>query len=262
LFSGFYLPLLLILLALIIRGVAFEYRHQRPEISWHSWWDRAIVVGSFVPALLWGVAFANIVHGVPIDKNMEFTGNLFTLLNPFGLLGGLVTLGLFITHGAMFLALKTDGDIRKRARDFSIRSGLVTAVLAVIFMAWGLHLMGWPAGPLVFFLLAAVALVGSIAAAMMAREGWAFIGTFLCIAFAVAGLFYGLFPNVMPSTTDAAYSLTVSNASATNYTLKVMTIVAVIFTPIALAYQAWTYWVFRKRVSGHHLPDAELEAVA
>src|SRR6187399_2088915 len=124
LFSGFYLPLLLILLALIVRGLAFEYRHQRPEASWHSWWDRAIVVGSYVPAFLWGVAFANIVRGVPIDENKEFTGSLFTLLNPFALLGGVVTLLLFLTHGAMFLALKTDGDIRVRARGVAVASGL------------------------------------------------------------------------------------------------------------------------------------------
>src|SRR5215510_11246963 len=119
LFSGFYLPLLLILLALIVRGLAFEYRHQRPEAAWHSWWDRAIIVGSFVPAFLWGVAFANIVRGVPIDETKTFTGTIFTLLNPVGLLGGLVTLFLFLTHGAMFLALKTDGDIRHRARALS-----------------------------------------------------------------------------------------------------------------------------------------------
>ena len=116
LFSGFYLPLLLILLGLIVRGLAFEYRHQRPEAEWAAWWDRALFVGSVLPAILWGVAFANIVRGVPIDADKDFTGNLFTLLNPFGLLGGLVTLLLFLTHGAMFLALKTDGDIRHRSR--------------------------------------------------------------------------------------------------------------------------------------------------
>ena len=117
LFSGFYLPLLLILVALIVRGLAFEYRHKRDEAHWTARWDLALIVGSFVPAVLWGVAFANIVHGVPIDADKEFTGNLFTLLNPFGLLGGLVTLTLFLTHGAMFVALKTDGEIRQRARD-------------------------------------------------------------------------------------------------------------------------------------------------
>ena len=261
LFSGFYLPLLLILLALIVRGLAFEYRHQRPEAAWHSWWDRAIIVGSYVPAFLWGVAFANIVRGVPIDADKEFTGTLFTLLNPFGLLGGVVTLLLFLTHGAMFLALKTDGDIRHRARAVAVRSGLAAAVAAVVFLIWAQTLSG-NAGSAVLFVLAALALVGGIATAYAAREGWAFIGTFACIALAVAGLFVALFPDVMPSTTDAAFSLTTENASATDYTLKVMTIVAAIFTPIVLGYQAWTYWIFRKRISSHHIADEELESVA
>lgn len=261
LFSGFYLPLLLILLALIVRGLAFEYRHQRPEAAWHSWWDRAIIVGSYVPAFLWGVAFANIVRGVPIDQDKEFTGSLFTLLNPFGLLGGVVTLLLFLTHGAMFLALKTDGDIRYRARKVAVSSGLLAAAAAVAFLVWTQFLTGngWSA---VLFVLAALALVGGIATAYVGREGWAFIGTFACIALAVGGLFVGLFPDVMPSSTDAAYSLTTTNASATEYTLKIMTVVAAIFTPIVVGYQAWSYWVFRKRIADHHIPDAELEAVA
>ena len=261
LFSGFYLPLLLILLALIVRGLAFEYRHQRPEAAWHSWWDRAIIVGSYVPAVLWGVAFANIVHGVPIDEDRDFTGTIFTLLNPFGLLGGLVTLLLFLTHGAMFLALKTDGDIRYRSRALAVRLGVLAAVAAVVFLAWAQADTG-NAGSAVLFVLAAVALVGGVLVARTGREGWAFTGTFATIALAVAGLFVALFPDVMPSTTDAAYSLTTTNASATDYTLKVMTVVAAIFTPIVLGYQAWSYWVFRRRISTHHIPDPELEAAA
>ncbi len=261
LFSGFYLPLLIILVALIVRGLAFEYRHQRPEAAWHSWWDRAIIVGSYVPAVLWGVAFANIVRGVPIDASKEFTGTLGTLLNPFGLLGGLVTLLLFLTHGAMFLALKTDGEIRYRARALAVKLGLCAAVAAVVFLAWAQSLTG-NAGSAIVFVLAALALVGGVLLARTGREGWAFTGTFACIALAVAGLFIALFPDVMPSSTDAAYSLTTSNASATDYTLKVMTIVAAIFTPIVLGYQAWTYWIFRRRISAHHIPDESLEAVA
>ncbi len=261
LFSGFYLPLLLILLALIVRGLAFEYRHQRPQASWHSRWDRAIIVGSFVPAFLWGVAFANIVRGVPIDADKEFTGSLFTLLNPFGLLGGLVTLLLFLTHGAMFLALKTDGDIRLRARELSVKVGLGAAVAAVAFLVWAQILTG-NAGSAILFVVAALALVGGIATARVGREGWAFLGTFVTTALAVAGLFVALFPDVMPSTTDPAFSLTTTTAAATHYTLTVMTWVAVIFTPIVLMYQSWTYWVFRKRISVHHIPEAELEAAS
>lgn len=257
LFSGFYLPLLLILVALIVRGLSFEYRHKRDEAEWKARWDLAIIVGSVVPALLWGVAFANIVAGVPIDADKEFTGTLFTLLNPFGLLGGLVTLTLFAAHGAMFVALKTDGEIRHRARDLAVRIGVVAAVLAVVFLVLT-QLKTGTALTAVVFAVAALALVGGLVAARAGREGWAFVGTFATIALAVVGLFLALFPDVMPSTTDPAYSLTTTNAAATAYTLRVMTWVAVVFTPIVLGYQAWTYWVFRKRISVHHIPTAEL----
>ena len=257
LFSGFYLPLLLILVALIVRGLSFEYRHKREDATWKGRWDLALIIGSFVPALLWGVAFANIVAGVPIDADKEFTGTLLTLLNPFGLLGGLVTLTLFAAHGAMFVALKTDGDIRHRARDLAVRIGSVAALLAVVFLLWTQARTG-TALTAVVFSLAALALVGGLAAARAGREGWAFLGTFLTIGLAIAGLFLALFPDVMPSTTDPAFSLTTTNAAATAYTLTVMTWVAVVFTPIVLGYQAWTYWVFRKRISVHHIPTPVL----
>jgi len=226
-------------------------------VSWQQWWDRALIIGSFVPAFLWGVAFANIVRGVPIDAHKDFTGTLFTLLNPFGLLGGVVTLTLFLTHGAMFLALKTDGEIRHRARALSVRLGAVAAVAAVAFLVWAQALSG-DTNSAVAFALAALALVSALVAAWSGREGWAFTGTFVTIALAVAGLFLALFPDVMPSSTDAAYSLTTTSAAATPYTLKIMTWVAVIFTPLVIGYQAWSYWVFRKRIAVHHIPTAEL----
>ena len=253
LFSGFYLPLLLILVALIVRNLAFEYRHKHEDDRWKGRWDLALIIGSIVPALLWGVAFANIVAGVPIDADKEFTGTLFTLLNPFGLLGGLVTLTLFATHGAMFIALKTDGEIRHRARALAVKLGAVAAVLAVAFLFWT-QLKTGTAVTAVVFVVAALTLVGGLLAAMAGREGWAFVGTFVTIALAVAGLFLALFPDVMPSTIDPAFSLNTTNAAATAYTLKVMTWVAVIFTPIVLGYQTWTYWIFRKRISVHHIP--------
>jgi len=259
LFSGFYLPLLLILVALIVRGVAFEYRAKHDDPTWRARWDLAIIVGSFVPALLWGVAFANIVGGVPIDAQKEYTGSLFTLLNPYGLLGGLTTLMLFLTHGAMFLALKTDGDIRHRARALSVKLGLVTAVVAVVFLVWT-QLDSGNVGSAVLFAVAAAALLAGVAAARAGREGWAFLGTFVTIALAVAGLFVALFPDVMPTTLADGLSLTTTNASATAYTLKIMTWVAVVFTPIVLMYQGWTYWVFRKRISVHHIPDSAVGA--
>jgi cytochrome d ubiquinol oxidase subunit II len=242
-----------------VRGVAFEYRHKRHDAQWQSRWDQAIVFGSLLPAVLWGVAFANIVVGVPIDADMEFTGGLLTLLNPFGLLGGLVTLTLFITHGATFIALKTVGDIRLRARALAWKSGLVAAVLAVVFLGWMQARTGSVASGVVF-VVAALLLVVGVAAAYVGREGISFAGTFGAIAFAVAGMFVALFPDVMPSSTDLAFSLTTANASATPYTLTIMTWVAAIFTPLVLGYQTWTYWVFRKRIGTHHIPTAELAA--
>ncbi len=254
LFSGFYLALLLILLALIVRGLAFEYRAKRDHDRWRTWWDAAIFGGSLVPAILWGVAFANIVRGVPIDADHEYVGNFVDLLNPYALLGGLTTLLLFVTHGAMFLGLKTDGEIRVRARRIAVGTGLAAAVAAVAFLGWTQADTGtgWSA---VLFVGAALALVGGIVAVSRAAEGWAFVGTFLTIALAVGGLFVALFPDVMPTSLADGASLTTTNAAATEYTLKIMTVVAVIFTPIVLGYQAWTYWVFRRRISEHHIPD-------
>ncbi len=254
LFSGFYLPLLLILLALIARGVAFEYRNKRPEASWKRRWDQAIFFGSLVPAILWGVAFANVLRGVPLSADHEYTGGLFNLLNPYGLLGGLTTLGLFLTHGAVFLALKTSGDIRERAGALAVKLGVGTAVVAVAFLSWTLTIRSSTAA-VVLAVAAALALVGGLVAAQVRREGWAFTGTAVAIALAVATLFAALFPNVMPSTLDAAGTLTASNAASTPYTLKIMTWVAVVFTPIVLAYQGWTYWVFRKRIGVVNIPQ-------
>ncbi|MEU8011357.1 cytochrome d ubiquinol oxidase subunit II [Micromonospora parva] len=254
LFSGFYLPLLLILLALIARGVAFEYRHKRPGASWKRRWDTAIVVGSLLPAFLWGVAFANILRGVPLDADHEYVGGLLDLLNPYALLGGATTLALFLTHGAVFLALKTTGDIRERAGALAVRLGVGAAVLAVGFLTWTLTIRSSTAA-VVFAVGAALALLGGLAAAKVRREGWAFTGTAVAIGLAVATLFAALFPNVLPSTLDAAGTLTATNAASTPYTLKIMTWVAVIFTPVVLAYQGWTYWVFRKRIGVANIPQ-------
>jgi cytochrome d ubiquinol oxidase subunit II len=258
LFSGFYLPLLLILLALIVRGVAFEYRAKGHGEQWKDRWDLAIVVASFLPSLLWGVAFANILRGVPIDADMEYAGGFFNLLNPYALVGGLTTLLLFLTHGALYIALKTDGPIRERARALAARVGTAAAAAAVVFLVWTQTMTG-DAGSAVLFVLAALALVGGLAAVLGGREGWAFTGTFAAIGLAVAGLFWALFPDVMPTTLADGVGLTTSNASSTHYTLKVMTVVAVIFTPVVLCYQAWTYWVFRRRISVHHIPADPVE---
>lgn len=260
LFSGFYLALLLILVALILRGVSFEFRSKVPSARWRRNWDRAIFWGSGVSALLWGVAFANIVRGVPLNADHVYTGNLLTLLNPYGLLGGLATLSLFALHGAIFTALKTTGELRARARRMALRLAAAAVPVAAVFLAVSQFAYGRLATDITAA-LAAVALLGGVAAAARGREGWAFLGTGLTIALAVATLFGDLWPNVLPSSTAAAYSLTVHNAASSHYTLTVMTWVAVIFTPVVLAYQGWTYWVFRKRIAVHHIPPSSAPAV-
>ncbi|MDG4766140.1 cytochrome d ubiquinol oxidase subunit II [Solwaraspora sp. WMMD406] len=253
LFSGFYLPLLLILVALILRGVAFEYRDKRDEPHWRNRWDNAIFIGSLLPAILWGVAFANIVRGVPLDADHEYTGTLLTLLNPYALLGGTTTTALFVTHGAVFLALKTTGDIRGRANTVAGWTGIGAAALAVAFLTWTLTIRANPTA-VGLAVAAALALVAALAANRVRREGWAFTGTATAIGLAVAALFTALFPTVLPSTSDPAGTLTTTNAASTTYTLTIMTWVAALLTPVVLLYQGWTYWVFRRRVSVTDLP--------
>jgi cytochrome d ubiquinol oxidase subunit II len=253
LFSGFYLALLLILLALIARGVAFEYRSKVDNPVWRKAWDQAIFWGSAVPALLWGVAFANIAHGVPIDQHKEYTGNLITLLNPYGLLGGIVTLGLFTLHGAYYLGLKTEGDVRVAANALVKKVAPVVIVAGAVFLLWtqinGGRALSWATT-----VIAALLLIASAAASLRGREGWAFGLMAGTLGFVVITLFATLYPHVMVSSTNAAYSLTTTNASSGHYTLTVMTWVAVLLTPFVLLYQTWTYWVFRARVTPGKIP--------
>ncbi|MDH2388253.1 cytochrome d ubiquinol oxidase subunit II [Streptomyces sp. HNM0663] len=255
LFSGFYLPLLLILVCLIVRGVAFEYRAKRPEERWQTNWEHAIFWTSLLPAFLWGVAFGNIVRGVKIDAEMEYVGSLVDLLNPYALLGGLVTLTLFTFHGAVFTALKTVGDIRERARKAALGLGLLTAALALAFLLWTQAQRG-DGVSLIAMIVAVASLAGAITAIRAGREGWSFALSGVTIAAAVTMLFLTLFPNVMPSSLNDAWSLTVTNASSSPYTLKIMTWCAGIATPVVLLYQGWTYWVFRKRIGTQHIADA------
>lgn len=253
LFSGFYLALLLILVALILRGVAFEFRGKIDSVRWRRHWDRVIVGSSAVPALLWGVAFANIVAGVPLDAHHEFTGTLLNLLNPYALLGGLATLALFGLHGAVFLSLKTHGGIRVRARQAAHLLGIATVVVGGAFLVWTFlaYGKGWTVVPV---LIGALALVGAVVMIDRMREGWAFLLTALAIVAVTVTLFGSLYPDVLPSTTSAANSLTTINAASTPYTLTIMSWVALAFTPIVIAYQAWTFWVFRRRIGGADIP--------
>jgi len=223
-------------------------------------WDRVIFVGSLLPAFLWGVAFANIVRGVPIDAAREYTGTLWTLLNPYALLGGLTTLLLFTLHGAAFLGLKAAGPVAERAHRFSSRLALPTVAVAGGFLAWTLvDAAGGNRGSSPMAALIPVAAVAALAALAVfpllraRRDGWAFVTTGVTILAATLMMFMSLYPRVMPSSTDPAYTLDIHNASSTPTTLRVMTVVAIILVPVVLAYQAWSYWVFRKRVTREQL---------
>lgn len=266
LFSGYYLALFLLLLALILRGVAFEYRGKRNSVRWRRNWDWAIFAGSAIPALLFGVAFGNIISGSQIQPTangsgfvdagaINYTGTpLISLLGPFPLLLGAMTLVVFTTHGAIFLSLKTYGEVREASRKVAIRLGFVAAVVAVAALLWSQAYSGRVMVTLPMVLAGAVAWLLALLMVMRGRDGWAFALSSTTILLAVASLFIGMFPNVMPSSIDAAYNLTVMNASSQSYTLTVMTVVAAIMTPIVLIYQGWTYWVFRKRLSTSMIP--------
>jgi cytochrome bd ubiquinol oxidase subunit II len=252
LFSGFYLPLLLILVCLIVRGVAFEYRAKRPETSWQNRWETALFVTSLLPAFLWGVAFAAITWGVPIEAHKNYAGTLADLLTPYALLGGLVTLTLFTFHGAVFTALKTTGDIRVRARRLATVLGLATTALAAPFLAWT-QLHTGDVRSLTALSIALFALLVAVLANVRGREGWAFALSGVTVAGTVATLFLALFPDVMTSSLNADWSLTVQGAASSPYTLKIMTWCAGFATPLVLLYQGWTYWVFRKRIGTQHI---------
>ena len=252
-FSGFYLALLLMLIALILRGVAFVFRGKDARPRWRNFWDWAIFFGSFVPALLWGVAFGNLLRGVPIDAKMNYTGDFFGLLNPYALLAGLYGLGLMIFHGANFLVLRTEGEIADRARAIANRLWLPNVILLIVTLgvSYALTDMYTKLGvnPGVIPILGGVALLSAGWFLRRQRAGWAFVMTALTLITTVFTVFLTLHPRVMISSTDPKFSLTIYNASSTPYTLTVMTIVAVIFVPIVLVYQGWTYYVFRQRVS-------------
>lgn len=260
-FSGFYLALLLILVALILRGVSFEYRHLGKGVKWTRWFDQFIFWGSVVPPLLWGVAFANLAQGVPIvpmdNGGWIYEGTLLTLLNPYGLLGGLTMLLITFTHGLVFISLKTAGDIRDRARSLAQKVGLVAIVSAGSFLAWTIiqHLNSPTLWIIVFCsAVAAVSLIGAWVANAVGREGWAFTGNATAIVFALLAIFMSMFPYVMHSSVDPAYSMSIEGAASSQRTLELMTWVAVFTLPLVLAYQAWTYWIFRKRLTRESIP--------
>jgi cytochrome bd ubiquinol oxidase subunit II len=253
LFSGFYLALFLILLALIVRGVGFEFRGKVDSPSWRAAADAGIFIGSALPALLWGVALTNIIQGVPIDANKHYVGTLVTLLNPHALLGGLVSLLVFTLHGAVFLSLRTADDLQLRVRRCAQQLWWPTAGVTLVFAVYGwtsttfLHRYGVIPGTLP--LLAMAGFVASYIFLRLGRDGWAFASTAFTILMGAIVAFEGLFPRVMPSSLDPAWDLTIYNASSSRLTLTVMLVVALLFVPAVLAYQGWSYWVFRARVT-------------
>ncbi|MBE3559077.1 MAG: cytochrome d ubiquinol oxidase subunit II [Ktedonobacteraceae bacterium] len=252
LFSGFYLALLLMLAALIIRGVAIEFRSKVESPRWRSTWDWLMFVGSLIPGLLWGVAVGNIIQGVPIDAKMNYVGDFWGLLNPYAILTGLAFVSIFTLHGAVFLSLKTEDAMMEKAHTTASRLWLPTVILIFLVVTGGYLFTG------VFSRLGVDPGTGPLgaAAALLAagwfihtrRHGWAFIMLAATILLSAATIFAGMYPNVMISSLNPAWNLTIYNASSSTYTLTVMSWVALIFVPFVLVYQAWNYWIFRKRI--------------
>jgi cytochrome bd ubiquinol oxidase subunit II len=258
-FSGFYLALFLLLLALIGRGVAFEFRSKDKNPRWRSLWDWLIFVGSLVPALLLGVAFGNLVRGVPIDADMQYAGGFFNLLNWYALLAGIAAVVTFTLHGAIFLSLKLTGEMKEKALVAARRIWpatilvLIALLIATYFETDLLARLGVDPGVIPLAAIVAILLAGYFIYKKM--SGWAFALTSVTIAFTLVTMFLIMYPRVMISSLDPAYSLTIYNASSTPYTLSVMSVVALIFVPIVLIYQAWSYIIFRKRLT----PESQLE---
>ena len=249
-FSGLYLPLLVILLVMIARIVALEWRGKVDDPEWRRRCDIGIAAGSWLPAILWGVAFAALVRGLPVGPDKNVVGlSVSDVVNPYTVLGGLATCALFVFHGAIFLALKTGGSLRTDSIRLARQLSIPATLLVGGFGLWTQLSYG---KPWTWWVLA-VAVTAQLAAALLAwggvREGWAFVATTVVIAGVVALLFGSLYPNLLPSTIDPAFDLTVTNSASGAYTLKIMTWAAAIFTPLVLMYQGWTYWVFRKRIT-------------
>jgi len=257
LFSTAYLPLLLFLLALIGRGVAFEYRGKVDSDRWRRTWDLVIILGSWIAALGVGAVLTTNVIGLPIDANGDRVGSAFAMIRPESLLGAAAVAGYALVHGAVFVALKTEGAIRERARALALRGGPVAllplvALLLLIQIRYG---SPWAWAVVGVILVAAV---GALLRLYAGREGQAFALLGVAVAGTVVALFGALYPNVVPSTVDPAHSLTIAETASSSYTLTVMTWVALFGTPAVLVYQGWTYWVFRKRIGTRHLPPVQV----
>lgn len=251
-FSGWYLALFLILLALILRATGIEFRSQKPSLSWRKKWDAVIAISSILSAILWGVAVSNLVIGVPIDADMQYAGSFFTLLRPFCLVGGVMLALIFLYHGACYLMLKAgDQAVLERAQGVAEKLGIPMIVVTVVWVVWAFFAstMFENVLAIVFVALAAVLMILSVLFTKKYASGKAFICIGLAIACCVAGVFAGMFPNIMISTIDPAYSLDIYNAASSPKTLSFMTKVALTLVPVVLAYQIWSFYVFRARVT-------------
>ncbi len=255
-FSTLYLPLLAILFGMIVRAVAIEWRGKVDDTKWRGWADFGIAAGSWLPGLLWGVAFAILVRGLPVDADGHIHLAITDVLNAYTLLGGLATAGLFLLYGTVFISLKTSAAIRDDAHRFAVWLSLPVTALVAGFGLWTQLAYGknWT------WLVLAAAVVAQLAAVLLVwrriSDGWAFACTAMVVAAVVILLFGALYPNLVPSTLNKQWSVTIYNASSTPYTLKVMTWVTVIMAPLTVVYQAWTYWVFRQRISADRIPPS------
>ena len=265
-FSGFYIALLLILFFLIIRVVSFEWREKSDSPRWQALWAGANTLGSVGAPLIWGIAFANLLEGVPLDSSHDFSGTFWDLFSVYSVLAGVTFVVLFAFHGAGFLTLRLTGDLCARAAHAKWRLALPAVALGTSFLIWTVSMavnhndkpVLTPAIPAA---AAIVALVLALVLSFMRRRAWAFGLTALTIALVVATLFTSLYPRVIVSSPDFANSLTIANASSAHYTLAVLTVVAVLTVPLVLLYQSWTYYVFRARVTGEDVASpAELIA--
>jgi cytochrome d ubiquinol oxidase subunit II len=248
-FSALYLALLLVLLGLFGRGVSFEWRGKSESARWRAGWSWALTIGSLLTPLLIGVALGDLLHGLPINKNHDFTGNFGDLLTGYGLMTGVTLLALCLLHGATFLALRTTGELRARARAFARVIGPVAIVLNLGWVAWTLGVIGGGTVPQPTQIFGMIAVIAAWALASTDRDGWAFAASGFAIAAAIGQIFIALYPNVMISSTNHAFNLTVNNSAAGHYALVVMTVVAVLVIPVVLLYQGWSFHVFRRRVA-------------
>ncbi|HTZ63294.1 MAG TPA: cytochrome d ubiquinol oxidase subunit II [Solirubrobacteraceae bacterium] len=247
-FSALYLALLLVLAALMARGVAFEFTRKRSDPRWRRTWMWCTTIGSLLIPLLLGIGLGDLLTGLPIDSSHDFTGNFFDLLTGYGIWTGLTLLGLSLLHGATFLKLRTSGQLRERARALARPLGWVAIALVLGFVIWTRAVAGGAEVPDPVEILAILAVVFAARLAVTDHDGWAFTASAIAIAACVGSIFIDLHPNVMVSSTSAAYNLTVSNAASGHYALTVMTIVTLIFLPLVLLYQGWSFHVFRGRL--------------